>query len=68
MAKIMINKRNEKLYFYLAKKDLEEVIVEVEFDTDEKWGGNIKLANGDSWYVEPKPKKIPGEFEAKKIG
>ncbi len=67
MAKVMLSERNGKLNFYLAKKDLEETIISVEFDSAEKWGGEMVLANGEKWFVEPKAKKLPGEFEAKRL-
>ncbi|NWF66809.1 MAG: putative nitrogen fixation protein NifT [Campylobacterales bacterium] len=67
MAKIMFNFRNDKVMFYLAKKDLEEPVVTVEFDTDEKWGGKIEIGNGEIWEVEPIAKKFPVEVNAKKL-
>jgi nitrogen fixation protein NifT len=41
MPEVMIskNKENDKLIFYVPKKDLEETIESLEFDTPEKWGG-----------------------------
>ena len=45
MANIMIH-RNEKGYsFYMPKRDIEDSIVSMEFDTPEKWGGEIKQGN-----------------------
>ena len=45
MANIMI-RRNEKGYsFYMPKRDIEDSIVSMEFDTPEKWGGEIRLGN-----------------------
>ncbi len=67
MAKVMIAQRGEKTTFYVAKKDMEEVISSIEFDTEEKWGGNVTLSNGDTWYIEPAPKKIPTEVVAKRV-
>lgn len=68
MAKVMLAERNGKTTFYVAKKDMEEVIVSLEFDTDEKWGGEVVLENGEKWHFEPMiPKKIPAEVVAKKI-
>jgi len=47
--KVMIRKSAEgKLSAYIAKKDLEEPIVDVE--KPEMWGGLITLANG--WQLE----------------
>jgi len=67
MAKVMIAKRGDKTTFYVAKKDMEEEIKKVEFDTEEKWGGEVELGNGETWYIEPAPKKIPSEVVAKKL-
>ncbi|MDD1521656.1 MULTISPECIES: putative nitrogen fixation protein NifT [Bradyrhizobium] len=42
--KIMIRRSPEGLSIYVPKKDLEEKIVESEYET--LWGGWIKVANG----------------------
>ena len=65
MATIML-RENEKgqVLFYLAKRDMEEIIMHLEFDTDEKWGGNVSLSNGDVWYIKPSVKKLPDEIVA----
>ena len=66
MAKVMLRENDEgKVLFYVAKKDMEEIIESLEFDSDEKWGGNVNLTNGDVWYIEPGPKKLPDEVNAK---
>ena len=66
MAKVMLRENDEgKILFYVAKKDMEEIICGLEFDTDEKWGGNVNLTNGDVWYIAPGPKKLPDEVDAK---
>lgn len=66
MAKIMLRENDEgKILFYLAKRDMEEIIESLEFDSDEKWGGNVNLTNGDIWYIEPNVKKLPDEVVAK---
>ena len=68
MAKIMLRENDEgKILFYLAKRDMEEIIESLEFDSDEEWGGNVKLTNGDTWYIKPQPKKLPDEVTAKII-
>ncbi|MFW5990002.1 MAG: putative nitrogen fixation protein NifT [Campylobacterales bacterium] len=67
MAKVMLSQRDGKLNFYVPKKDLEDVVVVIEFDSDEKFGGELTLANGQKWFIEPKEKKIPSEMNAKKI-
>ncbi|MDM5270820.1 putative nitrogen fixation protein NifT [Sulfurovum sp. zt1-1] len=68
MAKVMLRENDEgKILFYVAKKDMEEIISGLEFDSDEKWGGNVNLTNGDVWFIEPGPKDLPNEVNAKII-
>lgn len=62
----MLRENDEgKVLFYLAKRDMEEIIESLEFDSDEKWGGNVNLTNGDVWFIQPAPKKLPDEVVAK---
>lgn len=56
-----------QILFYVAKKDMEEIIESLEFNSDEKWGGNVELTNGDTWYIAPDVKKLPNEVNAKII-
>ena len=42
-----------ELLFYIAKKDQEDVIQQVEVDTDESWGGEIELTDGSKWFIDP---------------
>lgn len=66
MAKIMIRENDAgQILFYLAKRDMEEIIKTLEFDTEEKWGGKVDLTNGDVWFIEPQVKKMPDEVAAK---
>lgn len=68
MAKVMLRENdNGQVLFYVAKKDMEEIIESLEFDTEEKWGGNVNLTNGDVWFIEPAAKKLPDEVNAKII-
>ena len=53
MANIMIRKGDKGYVFYMPKRDIEDSIVSMEFDTPEKWGGEIKLGNGGIYYIEP---------------
>jgi nitrogen fixation protein NifT len=68
MAKIMLREKNGKTLFYVAKKDMEETIAAIEFDSAEKWGGEVKLTNGETWLIAPMVKKMPCEVEAKRLG
>jgi nitrogen fixation protein NifT len=67
--KVMI-RRNQAgvLSAYIAKKDLEEVIVEVE--KAEMWGGLVKLANG--WRLAlpamDSATVLPITVEARRLG
>lgn len=66
MAKVMLRENEAgKVLFYVAKKDMEEIIESLEFESDEKWGGNVNLTNGDVWFIPPGPKKLPDEVNAK---
>lgn len=67
MAKVMLREKEGKTLFYVAKKDMEETIASLEFDSEEKWGGEVKLTNGDVWHITPMAKKMPCEVEAKRL-
>ncbi len=67
MAKVMLREQNGEIYFYIAKKDMEETIETIEFDSDEKWGGEVELSNGEIWWIEPGVKNLPKEENCKKI-
>ena len=57
------------LVFYLPKRDLEDNIASIEFDTPEKWGGQLQLASGGSYYIEPQPapERLPISLRAKRV-
>jgi nitrogen fixation protein NifT len=67
MAKVMLREQNGEIYFYIAKKDMEEVIRTIEFDSDEEWGGEVELSNGETWWIQPGAKNLPKEEVCKKI-
>ncbi|MCW8837290.1 MAG: putative nitrogen fixation protein NifT [Thiovulaceae bacterium] len=67
MAKVMLRESGGEISFYVAKKDMEETIETIEFSTDEKWGGEVELSNGETWWIEPGPKNLPKETVCKKI-
>jgi len=70
MANIMIRRSDKGAYvFYLPKRDLEDTIVSMEFDTPEKWGGEIKLNNGGAYFIEPQPapERLPYSVRAKRL-
>ncbi len=70
MPEVMISKNsNDKLVFYVPKKDLEETIESLEFEADEKWGGEVVLGDGQKFYLEPIAKpKLPITLRAKRGG
>jgi nitrogen fixation protein NifT len=53
MPNIMLSEQADGLYGYIAKKDLEEKIVSIEFQNDDQWGGTIELADGQKFYMTP---------------
>jgi len=69
MPNVMIRRDNEgNLTLYVAKRDLEENIVSIEHDSDESWGGEVKLADGSSYYFEPMSNpKLPITVRAKRV-
>lgn len=67
MAKVMLRENEGKIYFYFAKKDMEEIIETLEFDGSEKWGGEVTLSNGESWWIKPGFKNLPKEEICKKL-
>ncbi|HHH51094.1 MAG TPA: putative nitrogen fixation protein NifT, partial [Campylobacterales bacterium] len=50
MAKVMLRESDGVIYFYVAKKDMEETIETIEFNSDDKWGGEVELSNGQIWW------------------
>ncbi len=70
MPKVMLSqKENGPLIFYIAKKDLEETVVEMEFDSEDKWGGALTLSDGSRYSVEIFDKKphLPMTVRAKRL-
>lgn len=70
MPSVMLRKRDDgKLLFYVAKKDLEETVESIEFDTEDKWGGEVVLGDDSRYYFEPMspPPKIPITLRAKRV-
>ncbi|AFL68372.1 MAG: putative nitrogen fixation protein NifT [Campylobacterales bacterium] len=67
MAKVMLREDNGEIYFYIAKKDMEETITHLEFESDEQWGGEVTLSNGETWWIQPGKKNLPKEEVCKKL-
>jgi nitrogen fixation protein NifT len=66
--KVMVNCKGGVFQIYVAKKDLEEPIVESE--KPGLWGGWVRLGNG--WRLElpdlPADTRLPITVEARKLG
>lgn len=67
MAKVMLREDGGIVYFYIAKKDMEETIESIEFESEEQWGGEVVLSNGETWWIQPNPKKLPKEEVCKRL-
>ncbi len=70
MPSVMIRRNQQgQLTFYIAKKDQEEIVVSLEHDSPESWGGQVTLGDGSSYYIEPIPQpKLPITVRAKRAG
>ncbi|HYQ40151.1 MAG TPA: putative nitrogen fixation protein NifT [Pseudomonas sp.] len=70
MPSVMIRRNSEgQLTFYIAKKDQEEIVVALEHDSPEAWGGEVTLGDGSSYWIEPMPQpKLPITVRAKRAG
>ena len=66
--KVMVNRKGDVYQIYVAKKDLEEPIIEAE--KPGLWGGWVKLGNG--WRLDlpdlPADTRLPITVEARKTG
>lgn len=64
----MIAKKDGAFSVYIAKKDLEEPVVEME--RPDLWGGWVRLANGWRLELPPAPPefRFPITVEVKKLG
>jgi nitrogen fixation protein NifT len=66
--KVMVNRKGDVYQIYVAKKDLEEPIIESE--KPGLWGGWIRLGNG--WRLElpemAADTRLPITVEARKLG
>lgn len=69
MPNVMIKKEESGKYsFYVPKKDLEEMVVSLEFDSVEKWGGVVELSDGSKFFLEPgEMPKLPITLRAKRM-
>jgi nitrogen fixation protein NifT len=71
MPEVMFSKgAGDKLIFYVAKKDLEETVESMEFQADDRWGGEITLSDGQKYYLEPlsAAPRLPITLRVKRAG
>jgi nitrogen fixation protein NifT len=71
MPSVMIRKdASGQMTFYVPKKDLEEKIVSIQHDTPDLWGGEVTLADGSKYFLEPMttPPHLPITLRAKRAG
>ncbi len=69
MPNVMIRQNSSgQLTLYIAKQDLEENVVSIEFDSPDRWGGNFTLTDGSIYSVEPLPARpqLPITVRAKR--
>ncbi|WP_213992181.1 NifT/FixU family protein [Sodalis sp. dw_96] len=59
MPSVLFSEKNDGLYCYIAKQDLEARVLHIEFDDAACWGGNFELEGGKSYYIYPQPGKPP---------
>lgn len=70
MPNVMIRRNaKDELVFYVAKKDLEETIEQMEYTGPQQWGGKIHLGDGSNYYIEPleTEPKLPISVRAKRL-
>jgi nitrogen fixation protein NifT len=55
--------------FYVTKKDHEETVVALEHTGPNAWGGEMELADGSRFYLEPfeQPPKLPLTVRVKRL-
>lgn len=68
MPNVIIRKHEGKMTLYVAKKDLEDEITSIQFDSPDSWGGEIELSDGTKYFIEPldAPPKLPITLRARR--
>lgn len=68
MPNVMIRQEKDYLTLYIAKRDVEEKVLAIEFDLADRWGGKFTLADGNAFYIEPldAPPKLPITLRARR--
>ena len=71
MPSVMLRKNEAgQLTLYVPKRDLEDIVVSIEKDGTDGWGGTMELADGSAFYIEPMESepKLPITLRAKRAG
>lgn len=69
MPEVMFRRgADDRLVFYVPKKDLEETVDSMEFEQPDKWGGAIVLSDGQRFYLPPldAPPRLPITLRVKR--
>ena len=69
MPSVMLRENDKgELTLYVPKKDLEDTIVKIEFNSADAWGGELTLADGSSFVIDKMPGKpdLPITVRAKR--
>lgn len=58
-----------QLVFYVTKRDHEETVTALEHASPDRWGGEIRLADGSRFYLEPlaQAPKLPMTVRVKRL-
>ncbi len=70
MPNVMLrNNAAGQLVFYVTKKDHEETVIALEHAGPGVWGGEMQLADGSRFYLEPfeQPPKLPLTVRVKRL-
>ncbi len=70
MPSVMLrNNTAGQLVFYITKKDHEEIVTALEHSGPGQWGGEIELADGSRFYLDPlaETPKLPLTVRVKRL-
>lgn len=70
MPKVMMRKTAEgKLTMYVAKKDLEDEVVSLQYPGPGQWGGEMQLSDGSRYELDvlPEVPRFPLTLRAKRL-
>lgn len=57
MPIVIFRERGADLYAYIARRDLEARVIQIEHNDVDRWGGAISLEGGGRYYVSPQPER-----------